>query len=615
MSAFKQDVEVIGPVSLGRRGEANWISANKKGTKLLYVSGRTVVVRDYANPALCQLYNGHTTDVLVAKWNNSNSRIASCDKSGKIHLTEIKKSGYIELDKPLGGLGGPVYDICFNVDDKKVAFGGEAKPSARCVTLGGTDQGTISESLKRVLSVGIRPAGGKDTTTATGSYDGTVRFYKGAVPKFASSFQVTKDKKPVNAVRYSPDAKYLVAAAGKSAILVNAETGEKVSDLNLGHKGSIYDLCWSQDSTKLLSCSADTTVKLYDVGANKVLTDFDCKTSGNQKMDNFQLGATFCGDNIVSMSLNGNILYLDAGSGKITQVVESFSGTVPSIGLDKSESGAGIYSIDSKGAVHCFGKDHMGKALTQDEDKPIHNAPGVFVATSKGLVYSGTADGNMVVTDSAGKILDDVNTKKSVKGYCVQNGVGVFASENRIYVAVGDKFQDPVTLDYEVTAVALTPDNKEVIAAGAKDMLLHVLSLSDGKVTDGGKTVSENPFLTKVTSIDVSTSFIAVGTSNTYCRLLERATGNRKDKSKFCFNSSTVNCVKISPDEAHILCVGSDAAAYIYSTSNVKDRKKALNLHAGGIAYGEWKDNTTFYTTGTSDKGIKDTDVTKIAAT
>lgn len=144
----------------------------------MYGAGKTLVVRDYANPSLCQIYNGHTKAVKVAKFNNGSSAIASCDEAGQMHLVEIKKSGLIELTKKMSALGGPILDLAWNAQDNKMYIGGEAKPSGRCMTLSGLDQGNLGESLKRLLSVDVRPTT-KDVTSATGSYDGLVRIYKG----------------------------------------------------------------------------------------------------------------------------------------------------------------------------------------------------------------------------------------------------------------------------------------------------------------------------------------------------------------------------------------------------------------------------------------------------
>jgi WD40 repeat protein len=38
-----------------------------------------------------------------------------------------------------------------------------------------------------------------------------------------------------------------------------------------GHTGGIFAVAWSPDSTQLLSSSADTTAKLWDISANKVV--------------------------------------------------------------------------------------------------------------------------------------------------------------------------------------------------------------------------------------------------------------------------------------------------------------------------------------------------------
>lgn len=606
MSAFKIDVEVIGPNPRGKRGEAAAINANPRGTKLVYGAGKTLVVRDYANPSLCQIYNGHTKAVKVAKFNNSSSTIASCDEGGQMHMVEIKKSGLIELTKKMGVLGGPVLDVAWTAQDNKLYVGGEAKPSGRCLTLSGLDQGSVGESLKRLLSLDVRPVT-KDVTAATGSYDGLVRIYKGNTPKFLKSIELVKGKKPVQCVRYSPDGKYIAASASKEIKLINAETGDVITSFPIEHKGSVYGLAWSKDSSTLMSSSADTTVKLYDVAANKMVTSFDCMTSG-EKVNNFQVGCTFAGDNLVSMALSGNLLYLDKGSGKITNVVEAHTGPIASVAYDRSASDFSLYTIDNVGAMHVWNKEHHGKHLTGEDDKPLHSSPGTAVVIHKDRLYSSALDNMLKVSDGSGKLIEELKLPSSVKSYGMGDGVAVFGTSDKLFTVVDDKISGPFDAKKEITAIGVAPDNKEVIVA-TKDKMMHVYELSGGDLKATGKTVLSSALMNPITAIDVSNKYIAAGTKVKYVRLIDRATGERKDGNKMCFNTNQVSCVKISPDETKVASGGLDGCCYLYDVANPKSRISYENLHEGGISALVFIDNGTFYTAGSYDGSLKKNEV------
>ena len=76
------------------------------------------------------------------------------------------------------------------------------------------------------------------------------------------------------------------------------------------HTGSIYSLAFSKDSKKIITTSADATVKLWDIQTQQLISkcDFSGLNVGN---DMQQVGALWTNDYIMSVSLNGEINYLD----------------------------------------------------------------------------------------------------------------------------------------------------------------------------------------------------------------------------------------------------------------------------------------------------------------
>ena len=315
-----------------------------------------------------------------------------------------------------------------------------------------------------------------------------------------------------------------------------------MTTLPIEHKGSVYGLSWSKDSSTLISSSADTTVKLYDVAANKMVTSFDCMTSG-EKVDNFQVGCTFAGDNIVSMALSGNLLYLDKGSGKISNIVEAHTGPIVGIAHDRTASNFSLYSIDNFGSTHVWNKDHHGKRVTGEDDKPLHTSPGTAIIYHKDRLYSSALDNKLKISDSSGKLIEETKLPGSVKAYGLGDGVAVFGTQDKLFTVVDDKISGPFSSSKEITAIGVAPDDKEVIVA-TKDKMMHIYALSGGDLTDTGKTVLSSALMNPITVIDVSKKYIAAGTKVKYVRLIERSTGDRKDGNKMCFNTNQVSCVK-----------------------------------------------------------------------
>lgn len=69
----------------------------------------------------------------------------------------------------------------------------------------------------------------------------------------------------------------------------------------------VLQISWSPDSSQLLSASGDKTAKIWDVGANSVVSTFNM---GSNVLDQ-QLGCLWQKDHLLTLSLSGYINYLD----------------------------------------------------------------------------------------------------------------------------------------------------------------------------------------------------------------------------------------------------------------------------------------------------------------
>lgn len=109
---------------------------------------------------------------------------------------------------------------------------------------------------------------------------------------FASD--LVRHQKAVNAVRFSPCGSFLASGDDESAIIIwkkrqecdapelssttDAEASKEswiVVKILRGHLEDVYDLCWSPDSTSLISGSVDNTAIIWDVqkGSRSILED------------------------------------------------------------------------------------------------------------------------------------------------------------------------------------------------------------------------------------------------------------------------------------------------------------------------------------------------------
>ena len=121
-----------------------------------------------------------------------------------------------------------------------------------------------------VNAVAISPT--RPFRAATVADDTQLVFYHG--PPFRFNSASRNHNKFAYDVAFSPDGKALVSVgADAKAFLYDGKTGESKGALNAdnGHKGSIFAVAWDKASSKLVTASADQTVKLWDVEVGKVV--------------------------------------------------------------------------------------------------------------------------------------------------------------------------------------------------------------------------------------------------------------------------------------------------------------------------------------------------------
>ncbi|KAJ1549424.1 WD repeat-containing protein 1 [Cladochytrium tenue] len=88
----------------------------------------------------------------------------------------------------------------------------------------------------------------------------------------------------VQCVRFSPSGDSFVSAGMDGKMFIyDGKTGDKISELtgaSDGHTGGILSFSWSPDGKQILSCSGDTTAKIWDVAAKSVVTPNVVATNG-----------------------------------------------------------------------------------------------------------------------------------------------------------------------------------------------------------------------------------------------------------------------------------------------------------------------------------------------
>jgi WD40 repeat protein len=141
----------------------------------------------------------------------------------------------------------------------------------------GSSCGEIVGHSKIANGVSIRT--NRPFRAVTCSDDMTVNFYHGVPYKF--QFSLTDHSRFVTTAKFNPSGNQFASTGLDGKIfLYDGSTGAKLKEIldpdQNGHKGGILGLSWSPNSKQFITSSADTTVKLWDVETNKVVT-YVCK--------------------------------------------------------------------------------------------------------------------------------------------------------------------------------------------------------------------------------------------------------------------------------------------------------------------------------------------------
>ncbi|KAG2465394.1 WDR1 protein, partial [Polypterus senegalus] len=277
------------------RGVSKVLGGDPKGNNFLYTNGKCVIIRNIDNPAIADIYTEHAHQVTVAKYAPSGFYIASGDISGKLRIWDTTQKEHI-LKYEYQPFAGRIKDMAWTEDSKRIAAVGEGRenPHLEPVPVIQYIRHNVPPDIKSEPDMAMQYV--------------TKRMEKvGAISRHGNHSDHTRF---VNSVKFSPDGNRIATAGADGQIFIyDGKTGEKISSLggDKAHSGGIYAVGWSPDSTQLLSASGDKTAKLWDLASTSLVTTFNM---GSDVLDQ-QLGCLWQKNNLLTVSLSGNINYLD----------------------------------------------------------------------------------------------------------------------------------------------------------------------------------------------------------------------------------------------------------------------------------------------------------------
>uniref|UniRef100_A0A8D3CC72 WD repeat-containing protein 1 n=1 Tax=Scophthalmus maximus TaxID=52904 RepID=A0A8D3CC72_SCOMX len=579
------------------RGVAKVIGGDPKGNNFLYTNGKCVIIRNIENPAIADIYTEHAHQVTVAKYAPSGFYIASGDASGKIRIWDTTQKEHL-LKYEYQPISGKVKDIAWTEDSKRLAVVGDGREKYGAVFLWdtGSSVGEVSGHCKLINSVDIKQT--RPYRLATASDDTVVSFFEG--PPFKFKFTIRNHSQFVNCVRFSPNGNHFVTAGADGQIFIfDGKSGEHVGSLGeeKAHKGGIYAVSWSPDSSQLISASGDKTVKLWDVGAGTAVTTFNM---GSDVLDQ-QLGCLWQKDHLLSISLSGNINYLDKNNpDRPIRTVKGHSKSIQCLTVHKHDGRSYIYSGSHDGHINILSNDcFSGKGHSNLVSKMVPNEADELVTCSMDDTLRYTSINKKEYSASDVVKMDFQPRSVSV----ASGGLSLAVCIGQIVLLKDKKKVFTLdNLDYEAEVGVIHPGGTTA-AVGGKDGTIRLYSIQGNTLKDESKTIkvsgqimdmaysNDGAHLAVIDEKKVATAFSVADDYSV--------------KNEFYGHHAKPVTLAWSPDNEHFATGGMDMMVYVWTVADADKRIKIPDTHrlhhVSGLA---WIDENTLVTS-SHDASVK----------
>eukprot|EP00124_Ichthyophonus_hoferi_P001892 Ihof_evm9s112 gene=Ihof_evmTU9s112 len=552
---------VYAPLPATKRGTNILPGKDPKGNNILYTCGSTVIIRNLKNPAVAELYNDHTAEATVARYAPSGFYIASADVTGKLKIWDTTQAEHL-CKYEYQPLSGAIKDLVWSEDSKRIAVGGDGREKFGAAILwdSGSSIGDISGHSKCINSIDWKQT--RPYRLVTGSEDCATAFFAGPPFKFQNS--KSDHQRFVNVTRFSPDgAMYATASSDGQVFLYDGKTSDLIGPLGSpAHKGSIMGLAWSPDSKQILTASADKSAKLWEVEGKTCVKTF---TFGST-VDDQQLGCLWQGDDLITISLSGNINFLDLENPeKPRMVVQGHN--KPITAMTVADHGKTLFSADYSGRIIRW--DVESSTPTAITGTGHTNQVNTLVAVNNTLWSAGMDDAILATPTSSSSYTDaKTPTEGCPKGLAVHFNMTVVAASNGIEIYRDGKRVTSKKVDWDPLCVALSNDGTSA-AIGGKDGKIHIFSIVENEVTEDKVLTAKGQVI--CVSYSPDGKFLATGDSGRNVLLWSLPTYEAKIVG-WVFHSAKVNCLSWSPNGQYVASGGLDTNVFVWDTQNPTKR-------------------------------------------
>ncbi|EXJ92939.1 hypothetical protein A1O3_01495 [Capronia epimyces CBS 606.96] len=596
------------------RGQPTPLSADSKGERIAYASNKSIFLRSIDNPAISTQYTQHTASTTVARFAPSGFYCASGDVSGIVRVWDCSPNGSGVTKGEYAIISGRINDIAWDGDSQRIIAVGDGKQRfGHCITAdSGNTVGEISGHSAQVNAVSIRQQ--RPLRAATGGDDKNLVFYHGAPFKFNGIPGRGQHTNFIYGVAFSPNGNHLVSVGGdKKIYLYDGKTGDakaEIVDTTEGHHGSIFGVSWSSDSRSIVTCSADRTVKTWDVEAGKVTNSWsfgDAVAVSDQ-----QVGVVWPAGRsdglIISLSLSGDLNYLNTSSSKPTKIISGHQKNITALASSGEVGSATLWTGSYEGRL-CSWDVASGNAETIEGDGHTNIISGLAASSSSNhpQVFSVGWDDSLRTVDIGARTFTGKPTQLSSQPKaltCTSDSLVVVAQLESVIVYRDGEEDGELPLKATPTSLA---SSGSIVAIGSQDSSLRLFSVVPGKAPKQTAVV-EQVSATPLTAIAFSQdgNMVAVGTAagkiyvykiNTgVTGLLTGTSSLELVTDRWNAHSAKITSIAWNSEGTGAVSGSLDTSLFAWSLREPGKRVKETNAHKEGVNGVVWLGDIVYST-------------------
>ena len=386
----------------------------------------------------------------------------------------------------------------------------------------------------------------------------------------------------------------VTVGADRKIWLYDGKSGEPKQQIGEGlHGGSIFGVSWTKDSKRFVTCSADQTVKIWDVETGKVTQDWRLGEDSVVSIPDHQVGVVWPTGRsdglIISLSLSGDLNYLSEGSKKPLEVVQGHqkSITTLSTGAKGSKANETLWTGSYDGRI-CSWDVMTGRGETTEGSTHSNYVSGLTgTSNGSGNVFSVGWDDTLRTIDAPAKTFTGgpIKLESQPKGVAscgskilvaTNEGIDIFEEGRQVGGSQGK--HTPVS-------IAATSSGPIQVAVGDESGSIDLYTLTKSLKLEHTLPPSASAITALAFSVDGK--FLATGNSSGKIIVYDTKS-YQVAVDRWSSHTARITSIAWNEKGTHAVSGSLDTNVFLWSVANPGKRVKATNAHKDGVNGVAW---------------------------